>query len=250
MKWPNLFIYALLSLLWTEKTSGQTISWRRYDGELGMSVGSASYIGQIGGEHSSYQRNFGLYYRKFLGNQFSVRINYEYIPLGANDTLSHDPQIKRRGFQFDRTFQDFNVQFEYCFNDFRLMTKDAYFTPYIGIGLGYMLNVPTYNNNFIQFNNLQDLYTAQYWPICSIPLSAGISYRFSNDYALFTEFSYRFTTSSKIDDFDGDAVVLTDHGNYTASNTKDRFFSFKIGVSKSFIKTYGLDKAKQYKRKK
>jgi hypothetical protein len=222
-----------------------------YKGEIGGGLGTASYIGQIGGDVNSYRTNFNLFYKKFLTENFSVRINYEYVPLGANDSLSKQAFIKSRGFNFYRTFHELNFMFEYYFNDVKFLSSENHINPYVGIGMGYLLNIPTNRNNFITYNTQQQIYTEQFWPICTLPFNIGLSYRLKNNINLFAECTFRFTTSDLIDNFSASDTITTNNGTFTANKRgNDKFYTFKIGVYKSLINLYGIDRDKKRRKSK
>lgn len=224
-------------------TFSQHISLMQYYGELGGAIGTTTYIGQIGGGVKTYRSNFNIHYRKLLTNKFGVRINYEYLPFGANDSLSNQPAIQARGFQFYKTFHEFNFLLEYFFNNIRYINYENHFIPYVGIGMGYMLNEPTDNNNFDSYASIQQIFVNQFWPICTIPINVGFNYRLTNNINIFSEFSYRFTTSDLVDDFSAANQIITPSGTFKARNQgKDNLYSIKIGVSKSLFKVFGPDK--------
>jgi hypothetical protein len=228
----------------------QNISLMEYNGELGGGLGTSSYIGQIGGGVPSYRTNFNFFYKKFLTEKFSVRINYEYVPLGANDANTKQAQIKLRGFDFYRTFHEMNFLFEYFFDDIRYLNSENHIIPYVGVGFGYLLNAPTNNNNFITYTSDQQRYTDQFWPICTMPINLGISYRFKNNINLFSEFTLRLTTSDLIDNFSATDPITTASGTFYASKKgNDKFYSIKFGISKSLFNVYGNDKSKKKKNK-
>lgn len=236
-----LFVYVILFA--NVKVISQHISLMQYYGEIGTGIGTTTYLGQIGGEEKTYRTNFSLLYRKLLTDRFGVRINYEYVPLGANDSLSLHTEIYNRGFKFYRTFHEINFLFEYFFNDVRYLVSKNHLIPYFGIGMGYLLNEPTDDNNFKSFTTIQQITQDQFWPICTIPINIGISYRLTNNLNFFGEFMYRYTTSGFIDGFDISSPIAINNRTYTTfNNGNDRFFSLKFGLTKTLIRKFGPDK--------
>ena len=143
-----------------------------------------------------------------------------------------------------------NFLLEYFFNDIRYLNSENHIIPYVGVGFGYLLNVPTNKNNFITYTSDQQRYTEQFWPICTMPINLGISYRLKNNINLFSEFTLRLTTSDLIDNFSASDPIMTANGTFGASkNGNDKFYSFKIGMSKSLFKQFGPDKEKRKKNK-
>ncbi len=221
----------------------------QYKGEFGGGIGTSSYMGQIKGGFKSYKANFNLFYKKFLSENFSVRFNYEYVPLTANDAFSKQKQIIERDFNFYRTFHEFNFMFEYFFKDVKYLNSENHVIPYVGVGFGYLLNVPTNKNNFITYTSDIQKYTEQFWPICTMPINFGLNYRLKNNINLLSEVTFRFTTSDLLDNFSATDPITTANGIFNAKNSgNDKFYSIKFGVSKSLFNLYGLDKSKKKKK--
>ncbi len=217
----------------------QNFGLKEYRGELGAALGATTYFGQIGGGTNTYRGNFGFYYRKIMSDHIAVRINYEYIPLGAKDSISSNPEIRQRGFEFFRPFHDIGFSLEYFFKSQELRYHSIHFNPYIGIGMSYILNVPNDYNNFktykFRIEKLQD----QYAPIATIPLNLGFQYSLKNNLIVFSEITYRYTTADIIDNFGNSDAITTKNGTFKpAKNGNDRFVSYKIGISRSIVKKY------------
>ena len=243
MLFKKQYLVIIFFLLSPMLTFSQHSSLMQYYGELGGGIGTTTYIGQIGGGVKTYRSNFNIFYRKLLTNRFGVCINYEYLPLGANDSLSNQSVFQARGFQFYKTFHEINFLLEYFFSDIRYINAENHLIPYVGIGMGYMLNEPTDNNNFDSYTSLQQVLVNQFWPICTIPVNVGFNYRLTNNINIFSEFTYRFTTTDLVDDFSAANPITTPSGTFKAMNQgKDNLYSIKIGVSKSLFKVFGPDK--------
>lgn len=244
------YVGVLLFLLAPLFLFAQHSSLMKYNGEIGGGIGPATYVGQIGEGSHSYTTNFNFFYRKLLTNRFGVRINYEYIPLTANDSLSNNPQIISRGFKFYKDFHYINFSLEYFFRDIRYLNSANHLIPYVGVGMGYMLNELADHNNFDNYLTLQQVTVNQFWPVCTVPVNLGFNYRLKNNINFFGEFTYHFTTSDLLDDFSAATPVPTNKGLFIAQNKgKDQFYSLKLGISKSFFTVYGIDKYKKKKKK-
>ncbi len=235
------FIIIIFFVITTSYISfAQFISLNEYKGEYGAGVGTTTYFGQIGGATKTYRTNFNLYFRKILTQKLSVRINYEYLPLGANDSLSKNIAVKQRGFNFYRPFHELSFLLEYFFeNQNPLQVKYNKITPYAGIGMGYILNVPKDYNNFktykFDYEKIQD----QYLPIFTVPINVGVKYISKNNLHLFSEITYRFTSSDKIDNFGDGEIIDTKNGTFKSTkNTNDRIISVKMGVFKTILNKY------------
>ncbi len=233
----------MLLLLSPLKSYTQHLSLIEYKGELGTSIGTTAYKGQIGGKQKTYHTNFSLFYRKLLSNNFGVRFNYEYIPLEANDMYSNQSIINNRGFRFNRTFHEMNILFEYFLRKNKITDIKNKLNPFLGIGMGYILNLPTNENNFVNYKNSQQKLIAQFWPICTIPINIGICYKLGNDLNIFGEFTFRYTTSDLVDNFETATTVTRNGNTYTAENNgNDKFYSVKLGLTTTLIKRFAPDK--------
>jgi len=218
----------------------QNLSLLDYRGEWGGHIGTTSYFGQLGSGVNNFRPNFGIFYRKNLLPNLTLSMNYEYIPLGANDTLSNNYETLSRGFEFFRTFHEISFGVEYFFNENHPYSfHKVKFNPYVGIGMGYILNVPKDENNFKTYFYDYVKVIDQFIPIATIPIHVGLQYNYNQNLRFFGEIDYRFTSSDVIDHFGNEEVEKTLHGNFTpANNGNDRFVSFKLGVSKLIVYRY------------
>ncbi len=218
----------------------QNLSLLDYRGEWGGHIGSTSYFGQLGSGVNNFRPNFGIFYRKNLLPNLTLSMNYEYIPLGANDTLSNNYETFQRGFEFFRTFHEISFGIEYFFYENHPYSfHKVNFNPYVGIGMGYILNIPKDENNFKTYFYPYVQVIDQFIPIATIPIHVGLQYNYNQNLRFFGEIDYRFTSSDVIDHFGNEEVEKTLHGNFTpANNGNDRFVSFKLGVSKLIVYRY------------
>ncbi len=226
-------VLILIFILVPIYTFAQQSSLMEYKGEIGANIGTTTYFGQIGGETHSYSANFGFYFRKITADHIGVRINYEYVPLGANDSLSNNTTIKQRGFQFFRPFHELGFSIEYFLKNQQIKYNLIKFNPYVGVGMSYILNLPNDFNNFKTYNLLLDKYKDQFIPIVAFPINIGFQYPIKKDISLYSELTYRYTTSDVIDNFGSSDPITTINGTYIAAkNGNDKYMSFKIGISK------------------
>jgi len=235
---PPLLII-LFTLTFSIISKAQYTSLLEYHGEFGSSLGATTYFGQIGGETHTYRANFGFYFRKKLADHIAIRLNYEYIPLGANDSLSNNPIVLQRGFQFFRPFHEIGFLIEYYLKSQKLRYNQLKFNPYIGIGMGYILNVPKDFNNFKTYKFAYEKWQDQYIPIATIPFNIGFQYPINSNLSLYSEFTYRYTTSDLIDNFGNADPISTKNGTFKPSKIgNDKFISIKVGISKTLVYRY------------
>lgn len=251
--------------------NGQHLQLLENRGEIGVYVGRSSYIGDLAPDILSKHYLGGLYYKKQYNDYAGFRFNYEKIQLGANDTLSNNIYVKRRGMRFSRDFHDLSLMGEFNFTRYLPGNKRYRFTPYLGIGVGYMLatsdgikqvNFSTVTPLRIDSVSMPEIKKAK--GFVHFPIQFGFKYNLSQRWNVFAEGMYRFVNTDELDFLaDGALVVQTQKftsvpvgstpivHHYQASRSgKDQFFSLKAGVSYNLIKIYGEEKWKPGKRSK
>ena len=254
-------------------------------GEIGLFGGQASYRGDISPDKFLFNKSYGAFYKKLFNDYGGFRLNYEQIRVGANDTLSTNDYVRRRGFFFSRQFHDISLTSEFYFTRFLPGNKGYRFTPYLGIGVGYLLEAN--NANFgmdtlstvvrpflIDSVNFPNLSPSK--GIFHLPVQLGFKYNLNKRWNIFAEVKYRFTLSDELDFFpDGQLLEQRQKissgsnfmiggtfdeerigtgnfvNNYQGSRSgKDQFFTIKAGISYNLIKIYGEDRWKPAKRSK
>ena len=248
--------------------NGQHLQLVENRGEIGLFAGQASYIGDIAPDKLQYKKSLGAYYKKQYNDYAGFRLNYEQIQLGNDDGLSNNIYAKSRGYSFSRQFHDISLMGEFNFTRYLPGNKSYRFTPYLGFGLGYLLE-----SN--QPKRLVDTMSAILLPLkidslvypsfqkskgyFNIPVQIGFKFNLTKRWNIFGEAMYRFVLSDQIDLFTDDQILIqtqkpstgTDKYNYQGSRSgKDQFFSFKGGISYNLIKIYGEEKWKPGKRSK
>lgn len=84
------------------------------------------------------------------------------------------------------------------------------------------------------------------------PVNLGFKYNLSGSWNVFTELTYRFTNSDKIDYFsDMDRHIPSGSTSVfqASSSGKDQYFSTKLGISYNLLKVYGLGTYKDPKKR-
>lgn len=237
-------------------------------GEFGLFAGQSSYRGDIAPDLFKFNNNYGAYYKKQYNDYAGFRLNYEQVQIGNNDTISSNIYVRNRGFFFSRNFHDISLMGEFYFTRFLPGNKAYRFTPYLGIGVGYLVEAKTSNFGMDSLSTiLRPLkIDSVVFPnlsaskgIIHFPVQIGFKYNLTRRWNIFAEAMYRFTLSDELDFFpDGQILVQTQKVatgtksyNYQGSRSgKDQFFSVKGGISYNLIKIYGEEKFKPGKRSK
>lgn len=232
MRFLGILVSSLImQFIVAQSLFAQHLSVTQYVGEFGLHIGGVTHKGDIASDKNFYRPNFGFYFYKKLDKHLSVNFSYEYVPLGANDANSSNILYQKRNFNYYRSFQELAILWGYHFNPVETGFLKKPFSPYINIGMGYLLNVPTDNNNFMFYKFDGEKLRDQIWPILSYPIALGIQYPLDPAFSLFTEFDFRATSSDALDHFGSDFPVVIGTKTYTAPNNGyDYFYSFKIGL--------------------
>lgn len=262
-------IYILCCFLCMTLTSeSQHLQLVENRGEIGFLSGKSSFIGDIAPDITRYKNTFGAYYKKQFNDYGGVRLNYEKIQLTANDTLSNNIYAKTRRMYFSREFHDISLMSEFNFTRYLPGNKKYRFTPYLGFGVGYLLEVNQPKRSvdtssiILADLNIDSLIYPNFKlqkGYFHFPLQIGFKLNLSKRFNLFAELMYRFTFSDQIDLFSDDQLLVhaqkiatgTSKYNYQGSRSgKDQFFTLKGGIAYNLIKIYGEEKWKPGKKSK
>ncbi len=222
--------------------SAQYISLVENKGEIGLMGGTSFYRGDIASDILFYKPNIGVFYKKQLNDYVGLRLNYEYISIGANDLQSNNFYDFKRGLNFTRVSHDVSLMGEFYFLKYINGNKQYRFTPYVGFGVGAWKSISGSTN----------IDTPKTQRTILFPVNLGFKYNISGSWNIFTEVTYRFTNSDKIDYF-SDVNYHIPAGSstiYQASTSGgDQYFSTKLGVSYNLINIYGIEQHKNPKMK-
>ena len=209
-------------------------------GEIGVFAGQASYRGDIAPDILKFNNNFGAFYKKKFNDYAGFRLNYEQIQLGADDLTSKNGYATSRDFNFLRQFHEISLMGEFNFTRFLPGNKSYRFTPYLGIGVGYLIESSVGKSRVLSIPTEKKGYS-------NFPIQLGIKFNLIQRLNFFAETQYRFVNSDELDFIADGQLVL----NYQGSQSwKDQFFSVKGGVSYNLIKIYGEEKWKPGKKSK
>lgn len=249
-------------------SQGQHLQLVENRGEIGVFAGQASYRGDIASDQQLFKNGFGAYYKKQFNDYGSIRLNYEFIQLGAHDSTSGNIYSKYRNYYFSNQFHDISLMGEFNFARYLPGNKQYRFTPYLSVGVGYLLSpqktkigVDTLASILaaLKIDSLIYPTTQPVKGFLHFPIQVGFKFNLTRRINLFAEAMYRFITSDELDLLaDGQVLVHTqkvatgtDKYNYQGSRSgNDQAFSIKTGISYNLIKIYGEEKWKPGKRSK
>lgn len=243
---PKPIIYSLFFLFFSTSIRAQYLQVVENKGEFGVFAGQASYNGDLAPNLQFLTTNFGGFYKRQLNDYVGLRLNYEMVPLAAYDELtanSINAYVHERGLYFKTTYQDISLMTELYFLKFINGNKKYRFSPYLGFGVGYLSPLKDISNYPIADEPSETL------NIITMPLNIGFKYNLVGSFNIFGEFTYRFTSSDKLDHFGDNDTYKPGLIAYQASTSgKDQFFSAKLGLSYNLLRIYGPDARPKAKR--
>lgn len=263
----HFFIFCLLIGM-RHSAQAQHLQLIENRGEIGLYLGKSSYRGDIAPDLLNFNQNFGAYYKKQYNDYAGLRLNYELLSISSNDTLSNNIYAKYRGFIFSRQFHDISLMGEFYFTRFLPGNKGYRFSPYLGIGAGYLFNTNASNFRFdslssmllpLKIDSVNFPKLSANKGIVHLPVQIGFKLNLSQRWNIFGEVMYRFALSDELDFFPDEQLlkhtqkVATGNSvyNYQGSRTgMDQLFSVKVGMSYNLYKIYGEERWQPEKRSK
>ena len=244
MRFNSLFLFVFLLCSFSIKA--QHLQLINDKGEAGVFVGYNSYNGDIASDVQFVKMNYGAYYKRQMNAYIGLRLNYEKLIIGADDSKSKNAYDAARGFRFERDFHEISILSELYFNRFISNRKEFRFSPYLGFGVGYLLQG--------EIDNPTPPLTKKNNTIITMPINLGFKWNVYKQINLFGEMKYRFTSSDEVDHF-ADGTLLSPPSSTTSffqgsKSGKDELVSASIGLSYNFRKIYGPEKFKKPKRNK
>lgn len=181
-----LYIFTLLTISFSAKAQIN---------ELGLFVGGANYIGEVGPTNYIAPKNLavGILYKWNRSPRHSWRASFTYGKLSSDDADSDVPGRKQRGYSFENSVKELSLGLEFNFFDFNLHDDEFKWTPYIYSGLSYAFYDELYrgsDNKGKDYSNGSTL---------AIPMTVGIKAQVTRDFILGLEAGARYTFSDNLD---------------------------------------------------
>ena len=262
----NRFYIVGCLILLVQLVQGQHLQLVENRGEIGLFSGKSSYIGDIAPDIFSFKNSKGAFFKKQFNDYGGFKLNYEQISLGADDRLSKNEYATSRSYFFARDFHDISLTGEFNFTRYLPGNKAYRFTPYLGVGVGYLFEskpssfgidslIPILIPLKIDSVNFPIINTTK--GVLHFPIQLGFKFNLTKRFNIYAEAMYRFAFSDALDFMpDGQKLMHTQKKltgtsayNYQGSRSgKDQFFSVKGGISYNLIKIYGEEKWKPGKK--
>lgn len=163
--------------------------------ELGVFVGGANYIGDVG--PTTYvapdKLALGILYKWNRSPRHSWRFGFNYGHITSNDADSDVSGRKNRGNSFKNTVKELQAGLEFNFFDFNLHDEDFKITPYVFTGLSYFWYDELYmdaDKEGKDYSNGSGL---------AIPMTVGIKAHIAKNLVLGIETGARYTFTDNLD---------------------------------------------------
>jgi len=222
----------------------------QYKLEIGVNIGAANYLGDIGGKGSGGRKDgladlvlgqsrpsLGGYVRYRLHPLITLKGHVFWGRLEAADSLSANPGRQGRNLSFRNDIVEMSGHVEYNFysaNDVgKIAGKRVDFRTYLSGGFGYFINNPKakYSGQWVELRPLAtegqgivDGRTPYKKFAMCIPVGVGFAYVINRKYKIGLELGYRKTFTDYIDDVSTthvDPALLPNDVSRALSNRSD-----------------------------
>jgi len=197
--------------------------------EIGVFLGGANYIGEIGpaGYISPRDPAFGIVYKWNKSPRHAWRFSVVHGKVTAKDADSKIPARKLRNFEFENDITEVSAGMEFDFFDYNLHESGSKVTPFIYSGLSYAL----YKGLF--FVGDEPRYDSTHGSL-AIPMTLGIKGRILPHLVLAVESGARFMLA---DDLDGSNPTNNNLAEQRFGNLKSNDWYVFTGITLTY--TFG-----------
>jgi hypothetical protein len=163
--------------------------------EIGVFVGGANYVGDIGSEYYINPNNFmgGVIYKYNLNPRMALRGTFTFAQISADDANATNSARQQRGLRFSNTIKELAVGLEYNYFEYNLNTYHQTQTPYILVELAAF----NYNVAISEFAPLEYEYGSK--TSIAIPFGLGYKFKISRGLAMALEVRATYTFTDEID---------------------------------------------------
>ena len=189
-----------------------------YNMEVGILGGGCFYMGDANTSQIflNTDKAIGILARYNLNPRMVLKSDLAYGRLLGSTERASTTFPDRQTANFNRSIYEWSTQFEYNFFAYGSEAgyKDSHrLTPYIQAGIGLTFS-PKPVDNVLAMN---------------LPIGIGIKYKIAPRINIGAEWSFRFTTSDKLDVSNVEGIILSDPYNITSKGLKNKdSYSFAI----------------------
>ncbi len=203
-----------------QKQKGKPVelhSKHKNSAELGVFLGGSYYIGDL---NPSRQFVFtkpagGLMFRYNFNPRIAARASFMVGSIEGHDSYSNSASQKQRNLNFKSMIDEFSVQFDFNFLDYRIGLEKEKFSPYIFVGLAVFNFNPQgqlANNNYVSLQPMRtegegldggSMGKPYKLTQISIPFGIGFKTNVSRKMGITGEWGFRKTFTDYLDDVSG-----------------------------------------------
>jgi Domain of unknown function (DUF6089) len=163
--------------------------------ELGLFVGGANYIGDVGPTNFIAPKDLavGVMYKWNRSPRHSWRAAFNYGKISSDDADADASGRKQRGYSFTNSVKELSLGLEFNFFEFNLHEEGFKWTPYIYTGLSYAW----FNEQYRADDNEGEDYDTG--SSLAIPMTVGIKAHIARDFTVGFETGVRYTFTDNLD---------------------------------------------------
>jgi len=186
-----------------------TLLYSQRKSDLGLCLGTAYYMGDVNPilPFSSPGINLGVVYRYNFNIRYVLKLEANYMKLGANDANFTDYFQLARNLSFNFPAYDFASQFEFNFLPLKFVARKFGLSPFISSGIAYKL---MQNNNAFVF-----------------PFALGVRSTIGENWSIGMQWNCRKTFNDKLDGVEN----LVDENLKSAIHNNDWYFFANVFIT-------------------
>jgi hypothetical protein len=192
--------------------------------EFGAGLASFNYTGDLNRNYSVNNQTIGgyIHYGKSFNNGWAAKLMLAAGKLKGQDRSVQSVISNVRQASFNDFLTEASIQFQYEFLDFRNRKSLVAFTPYLGVGAGFML--------INRANKIKDYSDIQ----LMLPISFGIKYQLNPLWTINLELATRKTFYDYLDNISEEEVTDKRNTNYQFGNWSDNDWYYFLGLGISY----------------
>lgn len=203
-----------------------TILFSQRESDLGLTIGTAYYMGDINPitPFHSPKIDLGIIYRYNFNVRYVLKLEGNYMKLGASEANSIDAFQLSRNQSFEATVYDFAAQFEFNFLPLKFVGRKMGFSPFFSSGAA-----ASFNERKLSF---------------VFPFAIGVKTTFGKNWSVGLQWNYRKMFNDKLDNVENlvssnvERSILHNNDWYSFANV---FITYKLFNSNDECAAYEKD---------
>lgn len=177
--------------------------------EVGFQGGAAAYLGDLNQYNPLKLSGMaaGTYVKLNFNPRWGLGLHYNYGKIKGFDSQAESAQLRDRNLSFHTPLNEISFLADFNFFDLYSDGSKRKFTPYLFAGIGTIIfNPKTYYNGTeykLRLFNTEGQAESYKQYALSIPYGAGIRYKITEGWQLFSQIGYRTALTDYLDDVSG-----------------------------------------------